>query len=89
MTVKRHPAALLLAATALAVVVGSDTWAYQNFDFWEAGPILLSVGSAAALAATAVYAATRRVRLALMVTPLLSLGHFVFLLAITSARWAG
>jgi hypothetical protein len=88
-TLNRNPAAAVLAATAAAVVVASASWAYASFDFWEGGPIVLSVGSVAALSAGAVYAAMRRPRLALMVALFIGVGHVVLLLAITTARWEG
>jgi hypothetical protein len=88
-TLNRNPAAAVLAATAAAVVVASAAWAYLSFDFWEGGPIMLSVGSVAGLSAGAVYAAMRRLRLALVVAFFVGLSHVVLLLAITGARWEG
>jgi hypothetical protein len=88
-TLNRNPAAAVLAATAAAVVVASAAWAYASFGFWEGGPIMLSVGSVAALSAGAVYAARRRLRMALMVALFVGVGYVVLLLAITNARWEG
>lgn len=88
-TLRRAPSTVALTITALAVVIASATWAYSTFDFWEGGPILASVCALAAAAGGAVYVATRRRLLALVVAVFLGSAHFVLLLAITLARWEG
>jgi hypothetical protein len=86
---RRTPAAVVLTATALAVVVASAATAYSTFDFWEGEPILASLCGFAAASAGALYVATRRLLLALVLALLLGAAHFVLLLAITLARWEG
>jgi hypothetical protein len=78
-----------LTAAALAVVVASAASAYSTFDFWEGAPILASLCAFAAASAGAVYVATRRSLLALVMALFLGAAHFVLLLAITLARWEG
>ena len=85
----RAIAAWVLGSTALVVVAGSAVWAYSTFDFWESGPLLGSIGLAAAASAGALYVATRRVLPALLVGFVVSAGHFVLLLATTLSRWEG
>jgi hypothetical protein len=84
----RASAVSILWLIALAVVVGSAVWAYSTFDFWESGPLLGSVGVAAAASAAALYLATRRVLPALLVALLVMAGHFVVLYVITGSRWS-
>jgi hypothetical protein len=88
-TLRRASTAVALTMTALAVVIASATWAYSTFDFWEGGPILASICVFAAAAGGALYVATRRGLLALVVAVFLAVAHFVLLLAITLARWEG
>jgi hypothetical protein len=88
-TLRRTPTAVALTTTALAVVIASAAWAYSTFDFWEGGPILASIGTFAAASGAALYVATRRLSLALVVAVFLGAAHFVVLLAITLARWEG
>jgi hypothetical protein len=88
-TLQRVPAAVALTITALAVVIASAIWAYSTFDFWEGGPILASVCAFAAASGGALYVATRRLLLALVLAVFLAATHFVLLLAITLARWEG
>jgi hypothetical protein len=81
--------AVALTMTALAVVMASAAAAYSTFDFWEGGPILVSVCAFAAASGAALYVATRRLLLAMVVACFFGAAHFVFLLAITLARWEG
>jgi hypothetical protein len=75
--------------TAFAVVIASAVAAYSTFDFWEGGPILVSVCAFTAASGAALYVATSRLILALVVAGFFGASHFVFLLAITLARWEG
>jgi hypothetical protein len=81
--------ASVLGAMTLLLVVGSCIWAYSTFDFWERGPMLGSVGLAAAASAGTLYFATKRLPPALLGGVLVGAGHFVLLLATTLARWEG
>ena len=86
---RRAPTAVALTVTAVAVVIASAMWAYSTFDFWEGGPILASVCVFATVGGAALYFSTRRPLLALAAGVFLGFAHFVFLLAITLARWEG
>ena len=79
----------VLGATALMVILVSGAWAYSTVDFWEGGPIIGSIGFAAAASVGALYVATRRVLLALLGGLVVGAGHFVLLLVITLSRWEG
>jgi hypothetical protein len=88
-TLPRVPTAVALSIAAVAVVLASAAWAYSTFDFWEGVPILASISVFAAASGGALYLATRRLLLALVLAVFLGATHFVLLLAITLARWEG
>ena len=56
---------VLLALASVAALIGSMTWAWATFDFWETVPLIPCVVGTGILAALAVYTWRGRVAAAL------------------------
>jgi hypothetical protein len=82
-------AAAVLALASAGVAIGSVAWAWATFDFWETVPLIPCVLAAGSLAGLAVYAAARRLGVAVAIGALVSAATFIGTLVVTLARWEG
>jgi hypothetical protein len=79
--------ALILAAAALAVVVGSCLWAWASDDFWESVPLYPSAAAAGTLAGLALYVGRGQLLRAAALTLMTSFITLLGTAIITLARW--
>jgi hypothetical protein len=76
-----------LALAALLVAAGSAVWAWVTFDYWEAGPLIATVLTTAALTTSSLFVLRRRVLLAVIVGFFAGAATLTAVTAITVARW--
>lgn len=89
MTSRHTHAVVALMTAALVVVVASAAAAYSTSGFWEGGPVVGSVAAFAVASGGAVWGATRRPFVAVLVAIPLAIADLVLLLEISLSRWGG